>query len=346
MIENEKNNELSLNVKDVRQTNISVLLAVTAIFLIVVGFGLGYLEITRINTVMNGTKTSIKMQADENKADISDLQKALQNVNSLTEKSASLSEKQGQMIADWEAAQKGNLDKWYVAEAEYLVRLANDHLVYTKNTAMALSLLQSADQVLAKINDTSLLPLRQSITNDITRLQATPAVDVTQMYLNLSALDSAIDRLPLPAEPMQAKETTKSAAVQISPELSWWRKGLLRTQEALKKIVVVSYNGSDALPLILPKERQYLYQNLHAQLQNAIWGALHGNWRVYQLSLANATEWVRHYFVLNSSETQAMLNQLQTLVALNVQPSNADMTATLQLFNNYLMQNAPRVVAK
>ncbi len=46
----------------------------------------------------------------------------------MTEKSVELSAKQEQIIADWQAAQKGNLNKWYVAEAQYLVRLANDHL--------------------------------------------------------------------------------------------------------------------------------------------------------------------------------------------------------------------------
>lgn len=328
-----------------RLVGVSIFLSSLAIAMIIGGVGIGYYELNKAGSVIDNSVTSMQRDAEQNKSDIVNLQKALQDMHGLAEKSVGLSEKQGQMIADWETAQQGNFEKWYVAEADYLVRLANDHIAYTKNTAMALTLLQRADQVLSKLNSANVMPIRQAIAANIASLQSTPSVDVTQLYLTLTALNAEIAKLPLPAGPIQAAEN-KVAPVQDNQESSWWRKGLTKTWDTLKSSVIVRYNGSEALPLVLPKEREYLYDNLHNQMQNAIWALLHSNWTIYQASLNQSTEWVKHYFVLNAPETQTMLARLQELANLNIQPPKADLAPTMQLLNDYLGQSAQRVVTK
>ena len=62
----------------------------------------------------------------------------------------------------------------------------------------------------------------------------------------------------------------------------------------VKQIVVVRYNASTTLPLVLPEEKSFLYQNLHAEMESAMWAVLHRNPSVYQTSLTRLTSWINN----------------------------------------------------
>lgn len=140
--------------------------------------------------------------------------------------------------------------------------------------------------------------------------QAKSKEELTRLYMALSALNTGLDRLPLPIGPVQVKQ---EAPETVPENLTWWQTGLAKTWGVLKKIVIVRYNATDMPPLVLPEEKHYLFMNLHAEMQNAMWAVLHGNKEIYQQSLQQVTSWVLQYFVVNAPETQAVLKQLQDL---------------------------------
>ena len=331
MTDNEELKAVEAN--EARKSGKSMFYSIFIVMVIVSVLGAGAI-ISCLKMIGQQGSMITRLQSDltENKNEMTNLQNALQDVHAATQNSQTLSAKQEQMIADWKSSQQGNLEKWYVAEAEYLVRLANDHVMFTQNTAMAMTLLQRADQVLAKLNNGNLMPIRKSLATDMASLQETPQVDVTELYLVLNALNTQIDKLPLPAGPLQPsdQEVTTPAT-----NLPWWRAGLSKSWDVLKKIVIVRYNSGNLPPLVLPEERGFLYQNLHAQMENAMWAALHGNWRVYQMSITQARNWIAQYFIVDAPATQAMLQRMQGLQNLNVQPPKANLTPTMQLFDAY-----------
>jgi uroporphyrin-3 C-methyltransferase len=259
------------------------------------------------------------------------LEQSITDLRQSTDKALTLSAQQEQMINDWKAAQKGNLDKWYVAEAQYLVKLANDHLQFTHNTTMALTLLQRADQVLQPMQDANVLEIRKSIAEKMAALQQLPKVEVTGLYLTLVTLNKVLDQLPMPASPLKAAPTP----ITVDPNLSWWQKGLDQSWQALRKIVIVRNDMQNVLPLVMPEEKVFLYQNLHAQFESAMWGALHRNADVYQASLARATNWIQIYFDKDAPATQSMLKNISQLQAVNIQPPVISLAPTLQLFDHY-----------
>jgi uroporphyrin-3 C-methyltransferase len=197
--------------------------------------------------------------------------------------------------------------------------------------------LQRADQTLQNVNDANMLDLRKSLAANIANLQALPAVDTTKLYLQIAGLQDVLNQLPLPAEPLSPN--AKAAATTVSdPNMPWWQAGLNRSWQALRQLVVVRYNGSNTLPLVLPEEKAFLYQNLHAKLDNALWGVLHSNNDVYQISLAQAIAWVKQYFVQTAPATQSVLQGLQELQKVNIQPPTVNLTDSLQLFDRYFQQ--------
>jgi uncharacterized protein HemX len=94
------------------------------------------------------------------------------------------------------------------------------------------------------------------------------------------------------------------------------------------------------MPLVMPEERGFLYQNLHAEMQNAMWAVLHHNGAVYQASLAHINSWIKQYFVQQAPATISMLQSLVALQAINIQPQTTNMTALVQQFDGYFGRNA------
>ena len=320
--------------------NVGILFSTLAIIIFVSAFGYGYFQLAKINVSLAHMISDLQKQTAGTQDDISAVQKSVDDLKLAAQKSQELSAQQEQLVSEWRAAQKGDLNKWHVAEAQYLVKLANDQVQFTHNLAMAMTLLQRADQVLENLQDPDLLEIRKSLATAIADLQALPQINVTNLYLRLTGLNNQLDQLPLPINPLKADSAQEPMAAK--PELPWWKAGLDRSWHALKQVVVVRYNGSNTLPLVLPEEKMFLYQNLHAQLEDAMWAVLYRDAAVYQASLERALNWTQHYFVQDASETKAMLQNLQELKQMTVEPPVVNFSAMLQLFDTYL---APKPAA-
>ena len=306
--------------------------------LIVIGCGC-YFYYQHVNSSFTRLLSVAANQATVNQQQLDELQKSVTALQQADQQSQAYAAKQQQMINEWEAAQKGDLEKWYVAEAEYLVKLANDHVQFTHDVTLAMTLLQRADQILGNLQDTRLLEIRKSIATNLAALQASQPIDTTKVYVQLAALNNLIDTLPLPANPLPSNPPQTTTTTASDPAATWWQKGLNHTWQALSKIVIVRNTSQNSLPLVLPEEKIFLYQNLHAQMENAMWGVLHHNAAVYQLSLMRASAWIQKYFAPESPMLKSTLQQLQPLQLLNLQIPMVNIGATTQLFDHYFAQN-------
>ncbi|MBV8802890.1 MAG: uroporphyrinogen-III C-methyltransferase [Gammaproteobacteria bacterium] len=227
-------------------------------------------------------------------------------------------------------AQSGNKNKLELMHAVYYVKLANDNVQYSNNIPVAISLLKMADQTLHNLSDATYDDARKALASDIAALQSAAKVDVTGLYMRLTALNTQLNQLQLPKK-LFATEGSSDTTPDSSNQ-PWWRHGLQTTWQALQKIVVVRYDEKNAQPFITPEQQLFLYQNLHAMLAEAIWGLLHGQTIIYQSSLQQTAEWIKEYFVTDSSVTQAVLNELNQLQQINIHPDNPPITESLQAF--------------
>lgn len=287
-----------------------------------------YVEIIRLHNSLKNTRLAVK----QNSESVNGLGETVTILQSGLAKAQDLSAQQEQLVTEWQNAQKGDLDKWRLAEAEYLVKIANDHLQFTHDTAMAISILQRADETLASVQNSSVIEVRKAVTADILALQATPATDTTSLYLHINALDGQLEQLPLPVDPLQSN-LYQAPVVEIPANAPWWKAGLLHTWATLHKFIIVRNTGTQTLPLVFPEEKLFLFQNLHAKLQTAMWAVLYSQQDVYQASLASVISWVQKYFVQDAPETKTILQNLEELQKINIKPADVNLDETLQLFH-------------
>jgi uroporphyrin-3 C-methyltransferase len=246
---------------------------------------------------------------------------------------------QAQQFAKQQQLQAGNKNIWILSEVNYLARLANYNLNYTRDIPAAIALLQTADQRVAQLNDPNLNQVRQQLANNITALQAAGKLDTVGILAKLSALQAQIKQLPLISPPkfnVQPKTNNASTAA----DLSTWRKVLADSMATLKALVIIRHHQQPIEPLLGSEQYMYLQQNLQLQLQQAQWAVLHAQKTIYQNSLQQAINWVQNYYASASPQTTAFIQNIQQLQKIDIQPALPDMTALLNLLSRAIDQPA------
>ncbi len=240
---------------------------------------------------------------------------------------------QSQTIDDIQKNQRTNKDDFLLGEAYYLLKVAHDGLQYERNVQLAIKLLQSADQSIAKISDPKAYPIREALAADIVALQSAPQVDIAGIYAQLTALNEQMDKLPLLSE--LSNHAATQAAAEADIQASWWRRGLSSLKQAFDRIVVVRKNLPNSLPLIAPDQQVYLYQNLHAEIEKVQWALLHHQPEIYRLSLLQAEQWIKQFAQPDSPITKQLLQNLTQLQQIDINPATPDIVNSLQALQNY-----------
>lgn len=211
--------------------------------------------------------------------------------------------------------------EWKLAEAEYLLRIANHRVLMAQDSIGALSLLQAADQIMTDLDDFSLHQVRALLADEIIALRQVPREDLQGVYLRLEAIKSQLNNLPLP-EP-----TFVNKADPVSGEQSGWQVLL----DELKSFIRVRpLSGDEVLkPLLAPEEIKYLSLNLRLSLEQSQLAALKRQQDVYEQSLLNVRRWLVDHVDVKDPRTQAVLNSVDELMLIKLAQPMPDISKSL-----------------
>ncbi len=226
---------------------------------------------------------------------------------------------------------------WLLAEAEYLIRLANQRLVTERNTKNATVLLITADEILRDLDEVDLLAVREALAKSITSLRMAPGVDREGFYLRLNALSEQLVQLPLIApELLEGDRVTVETDSVIDDS---WRgqllKGFYQAVDGVSELIRVRRRNVPLEPLLSPEENQFLRHNLGMMLEQAQLALLREEQAVYRTSLAKAKKWLGDYFELNDGASQ-LVEQLSQLEQQNVVQQLPDISGGLESLRDYI----------
>lgn len=211
--------------------------------------------------------------------------------------------------------------EWKLAEAEYLLRIANHRVLMEEDATGALSLLQAVDQIMAELDDFALHQVRARLADEIIALRQVPRDDIQGIFLRLESIKSQLDTLPLP-EPQYLQST----AVQ-QPEQSVWQTLL----DELKKFIRVrSLSSEEAIrPLLAPDEIRYLQLNLRLAMEQAQLALLKRQQEVYEQSLLNVRRWITDHADVADERTVAVLGSVDELLVIELERPLPDISGSL-----------------
>ncbi len=202
---------------------------------------------------------------------------------------------------------------WLLAESDYLVKLAGRKLFLEHDVVSATSLMESADQRIAALNDPSLVPLRKAMANDITNLKSVPLVDRDGLVLRLIALQRQVEHLPLANAILP--EAAKAEVAVVSEDVNDWQNNLMTSlKDFADNFITFRTRDGNVIPLLSPKQHFYLRENLKAKLETAIKAVYDEQQDIYQASVTIANEWSVAFFNQNDSGVQEF-NQTLTKLA-------------------------------
>ncbi|MGY0218436.1 uroporphyrinogen-III C-methyltransferase [Endozoicomonadaceae bacterium StTr2] len=252
--------------------------------------------------------------------------------------------------------QGSNRESWLLAEAEYLMRLANQRLRTEGDVKSAETLLLDADQLIVSIDDYSLFPVREALAEDITALKSVPALDRDGLWLQLTALEKQIAMLPvvpaeIPAAPgssgsieytQPAAEESSDAALNTA-DMPWyevWKGKLANSVERAWNVFSTQFRitrrDAPVEPLPSVDDEIALRLNARLMLEQARLAMLQGRKEVYVSSLQQASEWVERYFSHDKPKSQAIIDQLAELQKMPIEQRLPDVSRGLSRLKVYL----------
>ncbi len=230
---------------------------------------------------------------------------------------------------------------WQVAEAEYLVRIANNRLQLERDVGTALSALESADARLRETGDPALLDARKTLANDIQALRATARPDVAGMSMAVSGVVNTLDKLPLsglappPAGGGIAAQGAAPRETAPAANTSDWRRMLSGVWDTLKTLVVIRQHAKPVRPLLPPEQRYFLTENLRLMLEQARLALLREDNADFQQRLATARQWIETYFDTEAPATRGALQTLDELAKQDIHPALPDISGALKAIERY-----------
>ena len=241
-----------------------------------------------------------------------------------------------------ELARFGATDKqdWLLAEAQYLLRLANQRLIMADDIVAAKALLLSADSILAELEDVALHPVRAAVAADLAAVRAVPKRDIQGMYLALAALIEQAGKLVI----FQLPEQTSSAVDQ--PAENWRGRFKQGYESALLKLsdyIIIRRRDVPIEALMDPQWEGLVRQNLRMLLEQAQVALLSGNQTLFRESLARANHWVGEFFDADEAAARAMSQEILALQKKDISVEMPDISRSLDAVDVALERRMQRV---
>lgn len=275
-----------------------------------------------------------------------------QQIETLKQKQQEITEKNEKQIKDIHTYQdnlRHNLtnlirnkqhlrNDWLMAEAEYLIQLANHRLLLEKDVATALVALKAADSRLAEVADPALLSIRKILANDLQVLNNIPTIDLAGLSVTLSALSNNIPNLPLNTPDPKTHKINQAEKTSASTEVKSIKDLPAAIWKDIKGLIVIRNHEKPLQPLLAPNQHFFLVQNLALLLEQSRLALLNGHNEIYQERLATTEKWINQYFDTGHNVTRNMLASIDELQKFDIDPTLPDISSTFSAIKKYRTQ--------
>lgn len=248
-------------------------------------------------------------------------QSAQQETTKLVQKQIEQSNKIQSLEAKLQRLNNTTKEDWKLAEAEYLIRLANQRLLLEADAKGAISLLSNADDILKEQQDPITFDTRKALAKDIQALSATSQFDLEGKYLQLTALHDSIITLPQREPSKEWQTSQQNTDSEDSTTTSRIESELQSFWQSLRSLVVINYQHKPIKALLPPAEYQELTTGLQLQLDVAQVALMKGEAIIYQQALSRVAAAITEHFDTQSKLVTSFLASLTELQQIDPSPT-------------------------
>ena len=220
---------------------------------------------------------------------------------------------------------------WLIADAEYLLSVANErlHLVGDVNTSR--EALEAADQRLRESGDAATFKVREEIAKELSLLKSISVPDVVGIYASIQTLQDRVDKLAL-LLPYTGKTLASPADSKKFP-LPTENQGLLNSAiSQLQDAVVIRHSEHEVKEILTPEEALFIREQLRVKLEMVKISLVQRNEVLFQSSLADVKKWTEQNFTKNTDDS--FLADLERLNITKISSQLPDISLSLKMIKD------------
>lgn len=294
----------------------------------------------KVNGDMNGQLMNLSDKMASMGADQQQFQAQVSEQQKMTEalsKKMELSNQQMLQSIDVLFKQKGRERiGWVLEEVEYLLLVANHSLKLQHDVATAIAALEAADARLLDTGDPGTIEIRTQIRDEIQTLKALQQPDIVGMAASLSSIIKVTGNLPIKYTQVNTKQKVATLAEKkASQDAGTLEQASKEFLQELRTLVVFRQLNEKPKPLMTPKQKFFLQQNLQLKLETARRALLMGQQTLFSDSLQEAIGWLQEYFDTEVPQVQQVLDELVKLQKMTITSTMPDISRSIKVLRSY-----------
>lgn len=221
---------------------------------------------------------------------------------------------------------------WLIADAEYLLSVANQRLYLMGDVNTTREALEAADQRLRESGDAGAFKVREQIAKDITAIRNVAVADTVGMYASIQALQDQVNSLTLflpytgktltPPKPAPQQPTDKESQDLLDSALG-----------QLEGVVTLRHTEQPIKEILTPEQAQFIREQLRVKLEMVKIALVQQNEQLYQSSLADAKKWTEQNFAKDEA-TNKFIAELDKFNAVKIRSHFPDISLSLKMLRD------------
>jgi len=223
-----------------------------------------------------------------------------------------------------------------VADAEYLLSVANQKLHLVGDVKAVIAMMEAADQRLLDSGDPAAFKVREALAEEINVLKGFTPPDIVGVSAKLLALEGKVKELPLfLPHSERAKEDHQPAVKPVDadsePKNGGWTSNVVKD---IKGLVTIRHTDRPVQAILVPEEVAGLRQVLLLKLEMSRASLLRGDDELYKTNMDSALAWLEENFDTEAALTRNLADELKSLQGLQLHVPFPDVSQSLTLLRN------------
>lgn len=227
---------------------------------------------------------------------------------------------------------------WLIADAEYLLGIANERLHLIGDIVAAKQALESADSRLRDSDDVAIFKVRDQIVKEIEALDNIKPLDIVGIYSKINALQQTVNQLtlflPYVGKHETQTDTDKNTQTDASAHDHDHGHGWVdETLHKMKGYVSIRHSSKPIEGIIDHEEVQFILQQLKIRLELIKMALLQQNEALYNSSIDDAKQWLNENFTMNA-QGKDFLKALEELQSIKIRSQLPVISESLKLLKD------------
>lgn len=238
-----------------------------------------------------------------------------------------------------------NQSQWILSEVSYLLSLANQRLVISRDIKSATAALKAANNRLHDLSDPSLLTLRKTIAKETAQLNLLKLPDINGIAFNLDNITLAINALPFKSaqqkytESRQAPEKVEITSLDKSSVIApLW--------ERLKSLVTVKRHQRNIQETVTPLQKTDIDNQLKYRLETSRVALISKNTPVFQHEINSALLLVSTYYNQSDNRVANLLTELTSISKIDLMPDLPNISGSWLALQKFIAINNTSISLK